>query len=397
MQALLCYLINKMKCTVDPLRVRILFSTLHSNGRLNVVYIYKLGENHMETYDVVIVGAGQAGIATGFYLKQTGLSFMLIDSNKEIGDSWRKRYDSLVLFTPRKYSSLPGLRMNGLSEGFPTKNEMASYLQQYVIQNDLPIKLNTTVIAITKKHEVYQIETNHGMIHANQVVVASGAFQKPFVPPVVINKGEKPFQIHSSTYRSEVQIPEGPVLVVGGGNSGAQIAVELSEHRQVTMAVSHPLRFLPIRVLGKTIFHWLDTLGLLHAGTTSIKGKWFKKQKDPIFGKELKGLLADRKVNLKPRVIEVDGDKVKFEDNSEQSFQSIIWSTGFTPSYEWIQIEGVISTSEHPMHERGVSPIKGLYFIGLPWQHKRGSALVCGVGIDAAYIVTHINKESSRF
>lgn len=345
----------------------------------------------METYDVVIIGAGQAGIATGYYVKQTGLSFVLIDANQEIGDSWRNRYDSLVLFTPRKYSSLPGLRMNGRPEGFPTKNEIATYLQQYAIQNNLPIELNTTVRSVSKHQGIYLIDTSQGMIQANRVVIASGAFQKPFIPPVVVPTEDKPFQLHSSTYRSPDQLPEGPVLVVGGGNSGAQIAVELAGKREVTLAVSQPLKFMPIQFLGKPIFHWLDVIGLLHAGRDTVKGRWFRKRKDPIFGKELKVFMDEGKVHIQPRVVKVVGNKVLFEDNSEHTFKTIVWCTGFVPAYDWIQIEGALSSNGYPLHDRGVSPIEGLYFIGLPWQHQRGSALVCGVGMDAAYIVSHMN------
>lgn len=341
---------------------------------------------------MVIVGAGQAGIAIGYYLINTGLSFILIDSNEEIGDSWRHRYDSLVLFTPRKYSSLPGLEMNGPSEGFPTKNEIADYLKQYVMQFDLPIKLNTNVRSINKVDEIFHVETNQGNIKASQVVIASGAFQKPFVPTITAINGGKPFQIHSSLYRSPMQIPKGSVLVVGGGNSGAQIAAELAHESNVTLAVSHPFKFLPLRFLGKSIFYWLETTGLLHAGINTKIGQWFRRKNDPIFGSELKALITEGKINVKPRVVRVDGNEVLFEDNSLHTFEAIVWSTGFIPSYEWIQIDGATSTNGEPVHERGISPIKGLYFIGLPWQYQRGSALICGVGHDARYLVPYIIK-----
>ncbi|WP_438350607.1 flavin-containing monooxygenase [Paenibacillus sp. FA6] len=344
----------------------------------------------MEYYDVVIVGAGQAGIAMGYHLKQQGLSFILLDSNVKIGDSWRHRYDSLKLFTSRRYSSLPELQMNGSLDGFPTKDEMADYLEQYATHFDLPVMLNTNVINIKKNGETFEVETNQEIIEAEQVVIASGAFQKPFVPPVIVNKGERSFQIHSSSYLSPKQILKGSVLVVGGGNSGAQIAVELAHERNVTLAVSRSFKFLPLHFLGKNIFYWLDLFGLLYSGVDTIKGSWFRKQSDPIFGYKLKTLIADRTINMKPRVVSVDGNEVLFEDNSVHSFESIVWSTGFIPSYDWILIEGATSSNGKPVHERGVSPIKGLYFIGLPWQYQRGSALICGVGRDARYLIPYI-------
>lgn len=345
----------------------------------------------MDHYDVIVVGVGQAGIAMGYYLKQEGLSFVLLDANDRVGNAWRHRYDSLVLFTSRKYSSLPEMKMSGPSEGFPTKDEMADYLERYVSYFNLPVQLHTKVITIKKENEVFQIETTRGMIEAKQVVIASGAFQKPFIPQVTVNKGEGPFQIHSSLYRSTHQLVKGSILVVGGGNSGAQIAVELAHENHVTLAVSHPFKFLPLHFLGKSIFYWLDFIGLLHAGIDTKRGKWFSKQSDPIFGKELKAWIAEGRIQVKPRVVKVDGNEVLFEDKSVQNFESIVWSTGFMPSYDdWIRIDDAISENGNPIHERGISPVRGLYFIGLPWQHQRGSALLCGVSRDAKYLVPYI-------
>ena len=344
----------------------------------------------MNRYDVIIVGAGQAGLAIGYYVKQAGLSFLLLDSHKRIGDSWRKRYNSLVLFTPRKYSSLAGMPMSGSPEGFPAKDEIANYLEDYTAYFNLPVQLETFVSKVERREGIFEIETTKGKLEAEQVVMASGAFQKPFIPPV-INEGEcMPFQLHSSSYISPDQLSEGSVLVVGGGNSGAQIAVELAADREVTLAVSHPFKFLPLRFLGKSIFSWLEFAGLLYAGIDTKKGDWFRRQSDPIFGKELKNLIAKDKIKLKPKVVRLEGIQVTFHDGSISPFENIVWSTGFTPSYEWIQIEGVLDSSGKPIHKRGISSVKGLYFIGLPWQYQRGSALICGVGRDAAYLLSPI-------
>lgn len=276
---------------------------------------------------------------------------------------------------------------------------MANYLERYVTRFDLPVQLNTKVITIKKKHEVFQLETSRGIIGAKQVVIASGAFQKPFVPHITTDEGEGAFQIHSSLYRSPKQLLKGSTLVVGGGNSGAQIAVELAQENHVTLTISHPFKFLPLHFLGKSIFYWLDLLGLLHAGIDTKRGKWFSKQNDPIFGRELKALMKVGRVCVKPRVVKVDGNEVLFEDHSVQNFENIVWSTGFILSYDWIRIEGAISENNEPVHERGVSPIRGLYFIRLPWQHQRSSALICGVSHDARYLVPHIAefvKETRR-
>lgn len=348
----------------------------------------------MGIFDVVVVGAGQAGLAMGYYLKQKNLSFVILDANNRIGDSWRKRYESLVLFTNRYYCSLPGLKMSGDQEGYPSKNEMADYLEQYASCFDLPVKTNTLVIKVEKNEDIFIITTNKSKIQSRQVIIASGAFQKPFIPPIVIRNGEiEPFQIHSSSYDTPKQLKEGSVLVVGGGNSGAQIAVELAKDKRVTLAVSHPLKFLPLRFLGKSTFHWLDFFGLLYAGINTKKGKWFSKQSDPIFGYDLKKLIKENKIDVKPRVVKIKGNQAIFDDNNISSFENIIWSTGFIPDYNWIDINGAVKNGK-PVHEKGISPVKGLFFIGLPWQYQRGSALVCGVGKDAEFLIEHINMNS---
>ncbi len=346
-------------------------------------------ECRMTDYDVVIIGAGQAGLAIGYYLKQAGTSFILLDGNEKIGDSWRKRYESLVLFTSRQYSSLPGLQMSGHPEGFPTKNEIANYLEEYACQFQLPVMLNHVVKKMRKMDDRFELITNHGVILARQVVIASGAFQKPFIPPVK-KTGEGIQQLHSSEYIVPSQIQEGSVLVVGGGNSGAQIAVELAKERQVTLAISHPFTYLPLRVLGKSIFKWLQFFRLLYAGIDTKRGQWFKRQRDPIFGHKLKQFIAEGKIHIKSRVIAVNGNEVSFYDQTKEVYDAVIWATGFTPNYDWIEIEGAIASNGHPIHERGISPEQGLYYIGLPWQYQRGSALICGVGRDAEYLAEFI-------
>lgn len=338
-----------------------------------------------DVHDVLVIGGGQAGIAMGYLLKQRGLSFVILDENKRVGDSWRNRYDSLVLFTTRKYSSLPGFPMDGSPEGFPTKDEMANYLERYMTHFNLPVNFNIHVKEVVKSNDCFEIHTNLGIMKSKQVVIATGGFQKPFIPSVIEDDVDS-FQMHSSSYLNPQQIPKGSVLVVGGGNSGAQIAVELAQTNEVTMALSHPFKFLPLHFLNKSIFSWLEMVGLLFAGTDTRRGKWFRKQSDPIFGYSLKRLIDTNQLFIKPRVTHVKGSEVTFEDHSKMTFDSIIWSTGFSSSYDWIKLDGVIS------HQRGVSSVEGLYFIGLPWQHQRGSALICGVGRDAAYLMTFIQK-----
>lgn len=352
----------------------------------------------MKSYEVVIIGAGQAGLSMGYYLQKERIPFLILDSNESVGDSWRKRYQSLVLFTPRRYSALPGLPLSGEQGGFPTKNEMAEYFLEYVRCFQIPVKNNVQVQSLAKKNGTFHMITNQGEIAAKNVLVATGSFQKPYIPQVFETQGKCQNQLHSSEYRSPKDINGNSVLVVGGGNSGAQIAVELAKEKQVTIAVSHHFKFLPLRLFGLSIFNWLERMGLLFAGVDTLKGRWFQKQSDPIFGKELKTHLNNGKVKLKPRVSKVNGNTVKFEDHTNQEFDSIIWSTGFVPAYEWININGVLGKDGKPIHKRGVTNISGLYFLGLPWQYTRGSGLICGVGRDAKYLVEFFtgNEEKEK-
>ncbi|PFN05820.1 MULTISPECIES: flavin-containing monooxygenase [Bacillus cereus group] len=343
--------------------------------------------------DVIIVGAGQAGLAMGYYLRQGNYKFVLLDGEKRIGDSWRNRYDSLQLFTPRGYCALPGMNLNGNQNEFPSKDEIANYLEAYAKHFSIPVRLNITVLKIRKKGNEFEVYTPKEILQSKRVIIASGAFQRPFIPAMSQNFSNDIFQIHSSQYHSPKQIPEGPVLVVGGGNSGTQIATELAASREVTIATSQPFTFLPLTIIGRSMFTWLEKIGLLYAGTNTRRGRWFQKRKDPIFGFECKELIRNGGITVKPKVISTLQDKVIFSDSSTCHIQNVIWSTGFIPNYEWIEVKGALNQAGLPIHTRGVSGVRGLYYIGLPWQHQRGSALLCGVGRDAEFVFSMIERE----
>ncbi|WP_079909384.1 NAD(P)/FAD-dependent oxidoreductase [Paenibacillus sp. 32352] len=336
-------------------------------------------------FDVIVIGAGQAGLAMGYYLSQKRLSYLLIDSKDRIGEVWRSRYDSLVLFTPRSHSSLPGYRMEGDPDGFPTKDEVADYLERYAHKFSIPLQLQTKVTHLRKKGDAFELITTKGAYLANKVIIATGPFQKPFLPEGAENISSSVVQLHSSEYRNQNQLKEGAVLIVGGGNSGAQIAYECSLSREVTLSVSKPLKFLPVRLWNKSIFWWFDKLGLSKATTDSLLGRILR-QNEPVIGKELRSRIAVGKVTLKPRAASFSQDEVLFEDDSKLSVNNIIWATGFRPDYSWIEIRGVVSTGGFPVHKRGVSEVPGLFFLGLPWQYRRGSALIGGVAQDAQYV-----------
>lgn len=342
--------------------------------------------------DIIIVGAGQAGLTMGYYLKQEGYNFLLLEAGNRVGDSWRKRYDSLQLFTPRAYSSLPGIALIGEKNGFPYKDEIATYLEEYARHFQLPIQLQTKVLKIRKEKEIFELHTPTEILQSKKVIIASGGFQQPFIPPFSEHLSTHVFQIHSSQYKSLSQIPKGKVLVVGGGNSGMQIAVELAKSHEATMSISHPLTFLPLHLFGKSIFYWLEKMGLLYAEINTKRGRWFQKRKDPIFGFEGKELIRNGAIKLQEKVVSASENNIMFQNDDTYSAESVIWSTGFVQDYKWIDIEKAVNEKGFPNHVKGISPVKGLYYIGLPWQSQRGSALICGVGKDAAYLLSEIKK-----
>ncbi|PMC39055.1 oxidoreductase [Bacillus sp. UMB0899] len=343
-------------------------------------------------YDTIIIGAGQAGLAVGYYLKQFNKNFILLDKGHEVGESWKERYDSLVLFTPRMYSGLPGMKFQGELHSLPTKGEVVDYLGDYAEKFNIPIHFQTEVESVSKMDGHFFIETNKGEYVAKNLVIATGPFHIPSIPPLSKKLSGSINQLHSSHYRNPKQLVDGNVLVVGGGNSGAQIAVEISKERETFLAVSQKLSYFPLFLLGKSIFWWFDKLGILKATNTSFLGQLIQKRGDPIFGFELKDVIKQGNIKLKKRVTDGNQHKVFFEDSSELEIQNIIWATGFKTDFSWLKIDHVMNHKGHVIHNRGVTNIKGLYLIGLPWQYRRGSALLEGVGYDAEYIVEKINS-----
>ncbi|SHE12397.1 Uncharacterized oxidoreductase CzcO [Chlamydia abortus] len=341
--------------------------------------------------DVLVIGAGQAGLAAGYFLQQTGISYLIIDKNEEIGAVWKSRYDSLVLFTPRHYSSLPGLAMTGEGNGYPSKDEVARYLQTYAKRFSLNIQLNTELIRLQQDGSGFRCWTASGVIQARRIIVATGPFQRPYVPGFSQEVPMSVRQLHSTSYRNLTQLQEGAVLVVGGGNSGAQIAEELAGEREVYLSVGHRMKFLPLQWLGKSVFWWLDKLGLLRADGNLFWGRKLRRMEDPVFGSPIPQLIRTGQVRMKPRAVRISSGKIEFEDGTKLSPDNVIWATGFRPDYSWLEIPGVLDENGRPVHSRGVSTtVPNLYYVGLPWQYNRASALLTGVGSDAEYIVNHL-------
>jgi putative flavoprotein involved in K+ transport len=345
----------------------------------------------MQTLDVLIIGAGQAGLALGYHLKQTSLRFLLTEQNVRVGDSWRKRYDSLILFTPHAYSALPGLPVPGDPDGYPTKDEIADYLEAYAYHFALPIRTGTGIQRLERVPDGFHAITDMGeSIHCRAVVLANGAFQTPAIPPTARNLAPDVQQFSSASYKHPGQIPAGQVLVVGDGATGRQIALELIATHQVVLATGRPRRVFPAHILGRSIFWWLQTLGIMNASRETAIGRYLMKS-DSFPGKNLEFRQLRRQgVVTVGRVVRADGRRVTFEGRDSTTVDAVIWATGYHENTDWVTIPEAKDEAGNFIHQRGVTPVPGLYLIGRSWQWTRGSALLAGVGADAECLVSHI-------
>jgi putative flavoprotein involved in K+ transport len=338
--------------------------------------------------DAVVVGAGQAGLAIAWHLQRQGLRFTVLEAGSELGHTWRDRWDSLKLFTPAQYDGLPGMPFPAPADTYPTKDPVADYLQTYVTAFDLPVRLNARVTSLTRTNDGFQVRTADDTLQTRQVVVATGPFQVPFVPPAAEGLEQSVTQVHGAHYRNPEGLPGGPVLVVGGGNSGLQIAEELAATCQVDLSIGERAPMLPQRLAGRDLFWWLTRLGLLRVTADSRLGRRASRR-EFIIGTN-KRRLRKAGVRFRPRLVEADGRTVRFADGSAlHGVGVVVWATGYRSDYTWIHIPGAI---EHGrvVHRRGVTKIPGLYFLGLSWQHTRGSALLGFVNDDAAYLADQI-------
>jgi putative flavoprotein involved in K+ transport len=319
------------------------------------------------TLDVLVVGAGQAGLALGHHLAARGADFLLLDAGPEIGSSWRNRWDSLRLFSPAQYDSLPGLP-------FPAPADFA-----------LPVRLNTPVVRLHRDPDgLFAATTPTGTVRARQVVVATGPFQTPHVPALAGQLDPLVTQLHSAAYRNPTQLPgAGRVLVVGAANSGLQIAAELAATQPVTVAVGNRPTELPQRIAGRDLFFWLTRSGFFTVPTGSRIARRLRARGDIVIGTR-RGALRRRGIAFRPRLTGFTGRTARFADGSTAEVDAVVWATGYRPDYSWLHVPGVLDDAGAVRHTAGVTDVPGLYFLGLPWQTCRGSALLGFVGADAA-------------
>jgi putative flavoprotein involved in K+ transport len=339
--------------------------------------------------DLAVIGAGQAGLAMGYYLARQGVSFAILDAAPSVGHSWRTRWDSLTLFTPARYSSLPGLPFPAAPEHYPGKEGVADYLEAYARGFSLPVWLDERVLSLTRDETgCFSVRTAYASYTAAQVVVATGPFQSPFVPTLTGELSPTVVQMHSSHYRSPDTLPEGDVLVVGAGNSGVQIAAELARTRRTFLSVGERMPRLPERVLGRSLFWWLKRLGAMNVTVQSRIGRRMS-GKELLIGQSPAMIAQQHGVRLVGRTTGVEGSVIRTADGQEVEPAAIVWATGYRPDFRWIELP-VLDEHGRPRHLRGVTALPGLYFLGLSWLHTRGSGLIGWVGRDAEYLAIRI-------
>ena len=341
-----------------------------------------------ERLDAVVIGAGQSGLVVGRFLAERGLRFLILEAAGSVGAAWRTRWDSLVLFTPRRYSALPGLDFTGDPEGYPTRDEVIAYLERYAAAFDLPVELSSEVRSLSSDDGGFLVELADRRIEAEQVVVATGPFQVPNVPSLAGDLEPGLFQTHSTGYLRPSDVPDGTVVVVGGGNTGYQIAKELSATHDVHLAVGSRQTPLPQRLLGRDLFWWLTKTGLIEKTIESRMGRRAS-SRDTLIGSSARQLRRRYGVDVRPRVIRASGRTLGFADGSTVDVDAVIWATGYRSDYSWIDLP-VLDQDGRVRHRRGVTDVPGLYFLGLTWQHTRGSALIGFVEADATFIADRI-------
>jgi putative flavoprotein involved in K+ transport len=348
-----------------------------------------------ERFETVIIGGGQAGLAVGRQLARRDRPFVILDAGQRVGDSWHHRWDSLRLFTPARYDALPGLRFPAPGHSAPTKDQMADYLATYAEHFRLPIRTGVRVDGVSREGNRYVLTAGGRRLEAEQVVVATGGFKDPKIPPFAGELDPGIVQLHSVAYRRPSQFQEGGVLVVGAGNSGAEIALEASRHHPTWLSGRHP-GHVPFRIDGVTgrflvrgvkfVGHHVLTLGTPVGRKVRPR---FVSRGNPLVRTKPKDIAAAR-IERVPRVGGVRDGLPVLEDGRVLEVANVVWCTGFRPDFSWIDLP-VLGENGEPVHQRGtVANEPGLYFVGLEFLYAATSGVVVGVGRDAEHIAKRI-------
>jgi putative flavoprotein involved in K+ transport len=355
-----------------------------------------------EAFDTVVIGAGQAGLSAGYHLRATGRSFVILDADARVGDTWRRRYDSLRLFTPAWAIRLPGWGFPAKGFTTPFKDDLADYLEAYAKRFSLPVRNGVRVDAVRREGDGYVVSAGEVELAASNVVVATGAHREGRVPAIAADLHPATLQLHSTMYRNPSQLREGGVLVVGAGNSGADIALEVSGTHptwlsgpirghipaDIDTGIARHVAFRIVRFIGLHVLTIRTPIGRRSRMKAATQG-------DPLIRVKPKWLDRGGVRRVGKTVAVHDGTPV-LDDGTTLDVANVIWCTGFRHDLSWIDLP-IFDEDGAPMHERGVVTSEpGLYFVGLPWQYSAGSDTLPGVGRDAAYVVEQLVRRGSE-
>jgi putative flavoprotein involved in K+ transport len=350
-----------------------------------------------EHTEVLIVGAGQAGLAAGYHLQRRGREFLILDANDRIGDSWRRRWDSLKLYSPASRDGLPGMPFPAASNSFPTHDEMADYLESYASRFELPVRTGTAVESLAKEGGRYAARAAGVRIEADSVVVASGVFQKPHIPDFAGELDPGITQLHSSAYRNQRQLQPGPVLVVGASHSGSDIAFESAAEHEVILSGRHTGQF-PAQIetrRGRLLFRGLFFVGTHVLTVDTPMGRKMRREirrgGAPLLRYRLPDLRRAGVERVLARTAGVQDGLPVLDNGRVLAVRNVVWCTGFRPEYSWIRFPIEIGADGYPVQYKGASSSsRGLYFVGLPFLHSFASMLIGGTGRDAERVVEQI-------
>ena len=357
---------------------------------------------YAQEIQTVVIGGGQAGLAAGYHLAKRGLPFLILDASPRIGDAWRKRWDSLRLFTPARYNALPGMRFPAPGDSFPTKDAMADYLESYAERFRLQVQAGVKVDRLSRQSGRFVIEAGSMRFDAENVIVAMANYQAPRLPSFAKDLDSEIRQLNAHTYRNPTQLQRGGVLVVGVGNSGADIAIDVArahptwlsgkESGHIPYRIEHFMgRFVLVRIV-RFIGHHILSLGTPIGRKQRPK---FLHRAAPLLRVKPRDLITAG-IQRVPRLVGLKDGLPLLEDGRIMDVRNLIWCTGFEPGFSWIDLP-IFDEAGDPLHDRGVvAGTSGLYFLGLQFLYSMTSATVHGVGRDAGHIVKVIAARTQR-
>ncbi|MEO3786267.1 NAD(P)-binding domain-containing protein [Actinocorallia sp. B10E7] len=349
-------------------------------------------------FDLIVIGGGQAGLAAAYAARDAGLSAVVLEASQRTAGSWPHYYDGLTLFSPARRSSLPGLPFPADPDRYPARDEVVAYLSDYAAWLGADIRTGHRVSKVASAgSDEFEVSADGGRsFTAPMVIAATGAFSRPYQPDLPGLESFTGTVLHSSAYRRPEPLAGRRVVVVGGGNSAVQIAIELAEHAHVSLATRHPLRFMPQRLLGRDIHLWfgwsgLDTAGWARPLLTGGRGT-------PVLDTgAYRKTIASGRPDRRPMFTRLDGDQVLWSDGTRERVDAVLLATGYRPGVDYLAGLGALDAGGRPLHRGGISLTHpGLGFVGLEWQRSFASATLRGVGPDARHVLARLSRRSTR-